>query len=487
MLMRARLLPAFAVRHARQRGAALLIMLAIVGVGVGALLVNALTKSSLQLQRDRKTYLVLGQAKDALIAWATIPNGSAPGQLPIPDALDPAEAAPLNYNGDRNTGCVFTTWVPGNALITSGGTMRCMGRLPWRSLNMTMQAPSENDAPGEMPWYAVSANLTNSCAAFLINPTALNWVYPGAFVCNAVQLPYPWLTVRDAKGNILSNRVAAVIVMPGLPLGAQTRPSAPLSGPANYLDTITVSAGCAAPCVPGTYNNASLNPGNDFIMGFDYRQVSATDPDYTQPYNFNDRLVYITIDELMAAAEKSAATYARRSLLNFYATKTYYPFAAALGSAAGNCVTATTRGMLPRATGSCAANDFLGGIPASSALPAWFTANNWQNFIYYTVAPACAPGTLNCGGAGFLTVGAVANARALLIAAGRPVANVAGQVPAMTTPPFASKGSAQTGYPSVTVNDYLDSAINTDGNNIYDAVGTARTTTYNDQMIIVAP
>ena len=53
--------------------------------------------------------------------------------------------------------------------------------------------------------------------------------------------------------------------------------------------------------------------------------------------------------------------------------------------------------------------------------------------------------------------------------------------------PFAiSKGSAQARPPAL-INDYLDSAENTNGDLIFDATTTARTTSYNDQTFVVYP
>jgi hypothetical protein len=479
-----------------QRGAALLIILAITSLAVASLLLAAFNNGYSHIERENEAYLLLGQAKEALIGWATVPRGATLGQLPTPDALIPGEIPALNYDGSQNTGCVFSTWVIGNALVNTGTTLRCLGRLPWKTLGMAPPSPTQNDTAGSMLWYAVSGNLVDLCFQNSINPSALNAVYPGGYSCGvAGQLPYPWLTVRDEKGNILSNRVAAVVIMPGSPSAAQNRTSAPLAGPAAYLDALTVSTGCTAPCVPGTYNNAALNPGNVFIKGKDARQVIATDPNYAQPYAFNDKLIYITIDELMATAEKRAALEARIRLKNFFTAKNYYPFAATLGDATGACVNFNRRGFLPLAIGTGAtqctnsATDFLGGVvvpPNNTTLPAWFTSSNWQNFIYYTVAPACVPGTVNCSGAGLLSAGTIVNIRTLLIATGRPIINLAGQTPAMTAPPFAAKGSAQI-RPSAVANDYLDSIENSNGNDIYDAIGTTTGNIYNDQMTIVSP
>lgn len=474
----------------RERGAALLIILTIIGLGAAFLLVSALNKANLQIERDKAAYATLAQAKEALIAWAiTRPDSSNKmGILPNPDELDPAETPPLNYDGNTNVGCLSTTWTPGAALTGSGGNMRCLGRLPWNALGLNIASPSQNDPNGTMPWYAVSGNLVDTCTDIVINPGLLNTAFTGYTAClSGNPRPYPWLTVHDERGNILSNRVAAVIFYPGPAIGGQTRPAAPLSGPAVYLDSVTVAAGCAAPCVPGNYNNARLNPGNDFIVGKDSRLVSATDPNYAQPYNFNDKVVYITIDELMAAAEKRAAGEVAARLRTYYASNYYFPYAAGLGT--NNCSNLTTRGFIPTSAGNCTHPAF----PMLGTFPTWFSGNNWQNYFYYSVAPGCTqatPGTpSNCGGAGRLTVGTNNNVRALIITTGRPVANITGQTPSMTTPPYAASKptSDQTGFSSANINDYLDSSENTNGDDTYDAVGTARNTTYNDQMIVVAP
>jgi len=87
----------------------------------------------------------------------------------------------------------------------------------------------------------------------------------------------------------------------------------------------------------------------------------------------------------------------------------------------------------------------------------------------------------------YLTVGSNTTVQALLIGTGRPVTSVAGQIPAMATPPYAGSRGANQATPSASINDYLDSTENANGDDVYDAVGTTRNTIYNDQMIVVAP
>jgi hypothetical protein len=112
-------------------------------------------------------------------------------------------------------------------------------------------------------------------------------------------------------------------------------------------------------------------------------------------------------------------------------------------------------------------------------LPTWFTNNNWQDHIYYIVSSNCTSTGTNCTTATpQLTVGSTSGVRALLIAPGSRI----------TVTPYAiSKGSAQQARPSADITDYLDSTENTNGDMIFDAVNTHRTSNYNDQMTIVAP
>lgn len=294
-----------------QRGAVLLIMLVIMIMGAMAFLVSELSKANLQIDRNIKSSDLLAQAKEVVIGYA-ISGGSRPGDLPYQDRL----VTPTESGGSPN--------YDGNQDLCPGLT-GCLGRLPWRTLGMSINSPSENDPTGYMPWYAVSANL--------VDPTG---VVLNSELLNSAPPPHPWLIVRDMNGNVLSNRVAFVIIIPGAPINGQSRPSSPnLGGADQYLDSITVPAGCVAPCTPGiTYSNADMD--DDFIMGEEHRWID--DPanpgkkieDST--YYFNDKLIYVTIDELMPLIEKRIAREVK-SCLDDYAsapgnTNNRYPWAA---------------------------------------------------------------------------------------------------------------------------------------------------------------
>jgi len=279
-------------------------------VGAIGLLVSTLNSASLKTAQLQRSSEVLSRAKEALLGYAVYGlNGQYPGGFPAPDSFASSEN-PKNYDGQSDSACLdvtktTSTPIAGLPLKANGTTMRCLGRLPWQTIGMFNRTPSENDPTGIMPWYAVSANLADGLLP--VTSELLN------------AATNPWLTVRDANGNVLSNRVAFVLLQPNAALAGQSRPAASLNpvvnlGGANqYLDSVTVPSTCAAPCVPGTYSNADLD--NDFISA----------PEVT---GFNDQLLYVTIDDLMPLIEQRIAREAKSCLDDYALTSANkYPWA----------------------------------------------------------------------------------------------------------------------------------------------------------------
>lgn len=552
----------------KQHGAALMVMLVIMVMGAATFLVSSLSRSALQIQQNQNSSQILVQAKEVVLGYVLNGSGGSqrPGELMYPDVLSSSES-PTNYDGASESGCFDSTKPtaspPYTPLISSNiSNMRCIGRLPWNNLSMAISNPTENDPTGFMPWYMFSRNLIDPNTP--INSGLLN------------TYPYPWLTVRDMKGNMLSSRVAIVIIVPGAALPGQSRPPSPnLGGPDQYLDSITVQAGCTAPCVQGIYKNYDLD--DDYIMGDEHRWI----PDPNNPanqiedssYQFNDKLIYITIDELMPVIVKRAAGEARSALKSYYNANTHFPDASALGSSGTYTpVSGNDSGMLPIDLGTCSCTsssscscafglvasaafkrggsstwsttsgectrtpttqtctctgvgycnnssgskrftcdssgncDFIGIVSGNfifspppnriissttggcslnvsnaqcsssgsfksihnnslSSFQLWFTDNLWQDYFYYHRSNTSS-----------LQAGTQGNIQALVIGAGAPIVSA----------PFASKGSAQT-RPSSNINDYLDSAENTNGDLLFDATNKPRSSSYNDQVFIVAP
>ena len=332
----------------KQRGIALLLTFVVLILAAGYVLTSYLSPSSVKLARDKEYAEILQLARETVVAFAVSTSGAGerPGNLPAPDVVADS-AATKNYNGDSELGCFDQSKPGGLPLIIDHINVRCLGRLPWRTFGLSGQAFSENDATGTMPWYALSANLAFQKCLEYLNSDILSFSYTG-FICPVddmrppTSLPYPWLTVRDARGAVLSNRVAVVIFVPGPALNGQTRPPSPnLAGPNQYLDTVsvtvtTVTADCPGPPCTFTFSNADLD--NDFIQA---------DPSAT----FNDRLIYITIDELMAKIEQRAGQEIRASIERFRDLYGSYPWLAPFAnpSIVGNyqAVTGIRVGLVP--------------------------------------------------------------------------------------------------------------------------------------------
>ncbi len=115
----------------RQGGAALLILLSVVGLGLATLLIHALGKNTQQAARERRTLATLARAGDALVGFAAV-NGRLP--RPARSALDGRE---------RPDDC------PGEA--------ECTGFLPWVTL-----AVDGADSWGKLLRYSVTPAMTRA-------------------------------------------------------------------------------------------------------------------------------------------------------------------------------------------------------------------------------------------------------------------------------------------------------------------------------------
>jgi len=300
-----------------------------------------------------------------------------------------------------------------------------LGRLPWKTLGI----PDLRDGSGECLWYAVSGAFKE------ISPTTpVNSDTSGQF------------TIKDDTGNNLATGVIAVILAPGPPLaggGVRATVGTPQCGgntiASAYLDAV------------GAVDNAAATPST-FVAG------TPTD-------TFNDRLIYITPAQLFPAVERRVAAEAKKALLSYYSANFYYPFANDYNDASYDCTPGFRRGRFPVSV----ASSCPGLVAWPTAVPGWFTTDNWNRLTYYTLAPACAfPNTL-CTPGTLLTVNNTPvpnnNKNALVIVAGPPLA---GQT-----------------RPSVNVADYLDGSVNTDGDDVY--ITQPVSPTFNDIVVIVAP
>src|SRR5690606_22147285 len=115
--------------------------------------------------------------------------------------------------------------------------------------------------------------------------------------------------VLDRNGQLVADRVAAVIIAPGDNLGQQKREEG--ASPDQFLDTF-YKEGVA-------YANSDYDRADETVVkGDDVGSVDRRDTSVSQPYLFNDQLVYITLDELIQAINKRVLAESQW-LLNAYA------------------------------------------------------------------------------------------------------------------------------------------------------------------------
>ena len=350
--------------RAKQRGAALILMLVIMVIGFSALLVNSLSLADLHNRRQAITAAALAQAKEALIGYAAGVKFSGgaerPGDLPCPD---------ITNDGMAETSC-------GNASGSTGQNLR-LGRLPWKTLGL----PDLRDGSGERLWYAVSNNFKKNARTAVLNSDT-----PGT------------ITIRGTTGTILNDGanpdpfnpsgVAAVVIAPGEVLqrqGAvapQSRDAAGVNAPNNYLDTGY-----------GEDNAVfSDGTGDGFIQG-DIRDANGN-------LIVNDRLVAITYQDLMPLLEKRVLREAYACLANYAAdaqNKGRYPWAALMSqSASGNYndVTGQRFGRIPEAFGNTLTssnNAMKNGWTTDCNLNLGSWWNNWRELVLYGMADAYKP------------------------------------------------------------------------------------------------
>ena len=186
----------------RQRGAAILIMTLILMLGLITLLTFRMDRRGPELEADRKTTMVLAQAKQALLGRTASETGAnpTPGRLSCPDTANQGNSAGVNA-----AGCYAPVGIPANA-----------GRIPWKLLRVG----DLGDGVGERLWYVVASEFINDG-----DPWNTTTVLAGN----------PLITIT---GSQLMNRVVAVIISPGAPLQGQMRDTvANQNTLANYLES----------------------------------------------------------------------------------------------------------------------------------------------------------------------------------------------------------------------------------------------------------
>nr|VFK26453.1 MAG: hypothetical protein BECKMB1821I_GA0114274_10012 [Candidatus Kentron sp. MB]VFK74581.1 MAG: hypothetical protein BECKMB1821H_GA0114242_100672 [Candidatus Kentron sp. MB] len=286
----------------RQRGAALILLLSVVVFLTLFSLFSGCPRRmpSLSLRQAEKTMAALGQGKQALLGWA-VSHPHAPGLMPWPDRNGDG-----NYDGDSDCASL-----PSHATFNPGFLL---GRLPWRARTSPCERAhgglgiDARDSSGARLWYGISRNLIRRYQS----PAR----YPAINPELATSAPFPWFTVRDGAGALISDRVAAVILAPGVALGNQNR-VATAPDPEQYLDT-HAGTGINNADSDGCRDN---NPGCGGVDGEEFVLAKGENA-------FNDRLLFITIDELIAKVERRVLNELTRALNRHRATSGVYPWPA---------------------------------------------------------------------------------------------------------------------------------------------------------------
>nr|VFK56493.1 MAG: hypothetical protein BECKTUN1418D_GA0071000_10482 [Candidatus Kentron sp. TUN] len=300
-----------------RRGAALLLLLGIIVlVSFGIFLGHPERILSRPSQHAEKTTVALIDAKQALIGWA-VSHPNAPGLMPWPDRNTDG-----NYDGDSDCASL-----PSNATFNSAFLL---GRLPWRGRTNPCEKVhgglgiDVRDSAEEYLWYAVSRNLIRQYQSPPGYPT-INPALPNTAL-------FPWLTVRNAVNTVISDRVAVVILAPDVALSNQDR-SGTAPNAENYLD-IHIKTGISNAESDGCSDD---NPGCGGTDGEEFILANTS-------ANFNDRLVFITIDELLTAVERRVLNEVGKVLNNHreiagvypWVSPFAYPIATVLGSVTEN-------------------------------------------------------------------------------------------------------------------------------------------------------
>ncbi len=245
-----------------QEGIALLVLVIVIALTISAYYFSSISIVDIKVNNIEQTRIALKQAKTALINYAITHvddnGGGVPGEygyLPCPDSN-----GAFGVEGNQDTG--------GNC----GGIYKNkLGYLPWRSLDL----PAIKDGSGNCLWYAVSGNYKGEMSSGLINEDT-----------------HGFFQVVNTNGDILDDRLAAVVFAPGPPLSGQTRNhnnnthcGGDYGNEAAYLEG------------NGVTNNSNVPDVVDSVDRF----IHATLTSHNEALPYNDHFLTISREEIWQA------------------------------------------------------------------------------------------------------------------------------------------------------------------------------------------
>ena len=265
--------PNAARRH--QQGVVLLALILVVLVGSSAVLLGKLNERAQDIARQVQTQAALRDARNALIRFAvTYPETQdkpdrSPGYLPCPDQDD---------DGSAESNCADTT----------GSTL---GLLPARDLGIDALL----DSSGGRIWYAVSDEFKNN--------------QPATHVLNS-----------DTRATLSvdgADDVVAVLIAAGTPVNGQAgRGTAATEVAANSKDWYEVADEFLEDGNPTSTDEAYVT-GSTVAGSAPECTDGSLDEDQIESQCYNDQLITITRQELMAAVEARVANDVRAALAGY--------------------------------------------------------------------------------------------------------------------------------------------------------------------------
>ena len=273
-------------RRSRQRGVALLALIAVLVIGGTWYLVSRLQQlSANRTATERvKNAAVLNRAKQALIGYVIAQANHAgennPGALPCPEA-----------------GAYFNSTTGNDGKVASSCSLPAVGRFPWRTLGTDKFV----DAAGEPLWYVVSPGWAYNGSSTTINSNS------------AGQLTVDSVTPASLA---TADTVIALIIAPGLPFSV---PAA--TGCTAYSQARPQTSG-VAPDVRNYLECDNATSGDSSFV--------TTGPSGS----FNDQVLKVTVGDLMPGLEAAVADRVARSGEFFDTFKTVYPSGTSWGLSA---------------------------------------------------------------------------------------------------------------------------------------------------------
>ena len=272
-------------------------------LSASSLLLSKLNSSIKQSVYGPASSIAMEEARDAIISWA-VNHPFNPGTIPMPDRNGDGD-----YDGDADC---FNGTINNNLLL---------GRVPWRGMPSPCKDAASlsglslfaTDNSGEQLWYAVSKNLVYESPDY-------PFISPGL-----LEKATDWITVRDRNGNIISDRVAFLIIAPGATLfgyadcdglsyaGQDRVGTAP--NVENYLDEVTISG--------TTYKNYDYD--QDFII-YPNSRVTSDNSTLESCDQFNDQVVFVTIDEFIEEVSRRVLNETGYALSTYYNTNGALPW-----------------------------------------------------------------------------------------------------------------------------------------------------------------